>query len=402
MITADHVLSLRPFLTLSLFSIDRDDSELTPRGRDARTELLRLVPLIPDLWTLIRRFQEEIDQIINLTDEPDGNEEETVQQSLVYSVSVAAVMCFKCQSSDIMFFMPAVHSHLFTLQQVLPLVHSLFERSEVAVNIKGLFLLNHLLRNVGESAIPTAFYDVLIKHPVHKSLVRVMRYSSDAECRKQAVAAFKRLVSAFNPIGRVNVVSFLISDPKQASGMIELLLQQYRDFVMHDSCTFYGGVNLKNIIVRSTTACFRFSEECNSNNSADELVRHSESILAILNFVRFLLISGTRHETKIIEMKSLIRDRLIVPLKQEMKSNKHKLEQEMSRLCEQDSRSKAQALNQIKDLQLKIGNDNNEAGNTLELAENCPDDFQEQGVQMSLIKIEMIQSVVDRVEELVV
>ena len=381
-----HLLRLRPFLLKPLVG---QDHCLTPHGRDARRVLLQLAP---DFWTLLHRFRDQVDQPVCL--DGSSGDEETTQQSVVFSLSVAVLICL---SADVSFFMPAVHSHMFVMQQVMPLVTALFERSEPEATHKALCLLNHLLRNVGQGALPAAFCDIISRYPVHRSLVRVMRYSGDASCRTDAVNAFKRLVCAFDPAGRVKVVTVLLSDPTQVPGVIELLLLQYLHFVTSDATGVYADRrNLKAIITAGIIACFR---NAGASPPSDGLLQNSESILALLSLIRFLLLSHSHKEAGVRDMAPMIRDRLIAPLKQELASNKDKLEQELSNLMKLDSRSKVEAVDHLKNMQIQIKND--DANADANVTDDCPDDFQEQGARTALIKLDMIESVVDRVQELI-
>lgn len=392
--TADgmsDVVCLRPFLSSPLFqSDDDDDARLTDAGSDARRLLLQLSG---DIWSLLHRFRDHVQQPVCL--EESSGDGETMHQSVVYSLTVAVLICFRCKTWDIAFFMPSVHSHMFALQQFLPFVTALFESSEPEVNQKGLFILNRLLHNVGEGAIPEAFCDLLTRYPVPRSLVRVVRFSSDASCRKKAVATFKRLVCAFDPAGRVKIITVLIADPKQFPGVIELLLQQYRHFMTHDTSGSYAGRNLKAVVVNSIAACFR-NADATSSIPSQSLISNSESILALLNLIRFLCLSTSLKQTGIREMAPMVRDRLIAPLKQELSTNREKLVHDLHKTRKLDSKSKSDAVDHLKNMQIQIGND----ANAESVVHDCPDDFEEQGVQTALIKIDMIDSVVDRVKEL--
>lgn len=385
----DPVLQLRPFLLSPLLH----DRRLTSHGRDAE----RLLPqLAPDLWTLLQRHRHLIEQPVCLGDETGDSvveaQEETIQQSIVFSLSVAVLICL---SDDVSSFMPAVYSHIYVLQELLPLVIALFERSEPEVTQKALFVLNRLLSNVGESALPASFCDVLSKQPIHRSLIRVMRYSSDASCRSEAVNLFKRLVQAFDAAGRVKCVTVMISDPQQVPAVIELLLQQYRNFLTSDQMHLYSGCNLQAVVTAAIIACTRHSD---SSSPSHGLLSKSECILSLLNLIRFLFLSDFRKRSGIKDMSSVIRSRLIGPLKEELTKRKAEQEIELSNVLKNDSASNGKRVDTLKNMQIRIANDESNAEN---VTDDCPDDFEEQGLRMSLIKIDMIQSVVNRVEELI-
>lgn len=385
---------LRSFLQSDLLLPDRT---LSPSGHRATRVLLQLNG---NLWSLLHQFRRHVCRC--LVEANDAAEEtyETDDQTVVCSLAVAAYLTSCCKSSDLSFFLPVVHSHVFALGQLLPVVMVLFERSEPPVTKKGLHLMNHLLQNVGEGSLCGDFMDLLRCAPVHRSITKVMRFSADAECRVSAVETFKRLVRAFDARGRIKLMSYLIADPGQSAAVIELLLMQYRSFLMQDASKEYGRrSNLRTIVDNSIAACFRTNSSPGSDVPADALIQEkSECILALVNFVRFLLLNNSLKDETMTHMGPKIRNQLICPLKQELESTKGKLVQELTNASKQDSKSKADALQQLKSMQLRIANDDDSGSGGL--ADDCPPDFQEQGLRLSLIKVDMIQSVVQRIEEL--
>lgn len=381
---------LRSFLQSDLLL---PDHTLSPSGHRATHVLLQLNG---NLWSLLHQFQPHVCRCLGEDNDVGEETYETDDQTVVCSLAVAAYLTSCCKSPDLSFFLPVVHSHVFALEQLLPVVTVLFERSEAPVTRKGLHLMNHLLQNVGEGSLCGDFIDLLRCAPVHRSITKVMRFSADAECRVSAVETFKRLVLAFDARGRIKLMNYLIADPAQSGPVVELLLMQYRSFLMQDASKVYGTWSyLRTVVDNSIAACFRTK----SSPGPDALIQEkSECILGLVNFVRFLLLNNSLKDETMTHMGPKIRNQLICPLKQELESTKGKLMQELANVSKQDSKSKTDALQQLKSMQLRIANDDDAGSGGL--ADDCPPDFQEQGLRLSLIKVDMIQSVVQRIEEL--
>ena len=381
------MFSLSPYL---LRSLTTDAGHLNEAGRRAQAALLSQLSASPsrDLWQQLLRLPP------SATDQPSVGSEDSV----VASLAVAAFLAIRCKSSDLRCFVPLVHTPLFALERLLPLLTLLWERSEVQVSDKALALLDHYLHLVGPSVLSPSFYDLMRLHPIHKSLVRVMQYSSDASCRKRAVETFKKLVCAFEPRGRVRVTTILVSDPEQASGVIELLLLQYRQFLVTESSRLYAGENLMTVVKRSIAACVPRDDVV---ASADLLLSRSEAILALLNLLRFLLLSGLAGASETAQLTSLTRDRVVVPLQRQLESARRAKDQELTRVSQLDSHSRGEAVAEMRKMQVMIENDTSSQQHLLS-SQECPDDFQEQGLRVSLVKLDMIQSVVDILSQLVV
>ena len=397
MLCREEVTHFRSYLLLTLFRDDDSDSSkyqdkriLSNDGEEALQALLKLQKTVPELWSLMSRFEDEIRSAAGDWNQDQNSCSESYDQTVAYSLAVVVYLSYFCDNRQLNFFLPQVHDHVFRLQRLLPLLHLLFERSEVPASQKGLSLFKILIQNVSDKQIPSSFYDFMRMFPIHKSLIKVMVYSSNASVRSDAKNCFQLLLNTFEPDARVKLVNILIQDPEQQASVVEFVLMQYRKYLIEDTSDFYAGQNLEHVLRNSIPACLSRGQK---DVALDDISKRSDAILGLLNFIRFLC---SQSSLKSAVERAKVRDRLLLPLERDVLHAKEKLADELSNISKQSSTQRSETLSQIKHMKLEIPN----SSHADDVIGSCPDDFQEQGILLSSTRIDMITSVINRVKEL--
>lgn len=375
-----------------------------------------------NVYSLVRLFESDIKKTCQeVLREPLSGQslmEESRMESIIYSISGIAYMSLDYDANHFLpaFFVPLVYSDDFVIHHIIPLVVPLLERSDDLSTKKGLFLLKHILSLVRPTSLscqylPKHFYDYLRVYPLHVSLVKVMRFCPEASLRQEASVLFKRLLSSFEKTDRRDMIDILINTPCQVPGVIELAVNEYRSLVIEDQaflCKKHFSMTVKNLIVfcsikETSMSSTNDEEHSKTENKEDSaLLDKSEAILSLLNFVRFFSLRDPRdvNRTGIWDLKEMLTKDFVIPLKKRVEDKQSSLLLQLKSLKSEDEVTKQQRLDLVKNMQLQI--QNNASKESDAKPDECPDDYEEQSIQMSLTRLSMILSVVDRVHDIFV
>ena len=359
---------------------------------------------------------------LSITVEPSESEADvTPSESIHRALSVLSVIVNGPSESCPLpeYFISYVYSHLHSLTLHLPLVNFMLQSPDTCES--AISITETLLKNVGQDTLYCEYYDVLREFPIHRSLVKVMQYASDVKLRSRAVECFRRILHAFKPEGRLLMITITLRTPGQVSGLQELVLNEYRSFVVEERKTLEN----KPQMVFSSKKCIQSllntvmplctsdnsrgdvaanghfssvtSSSSTSSSSSCDILAKRELILSTLNFIRSLCLQDSRNkdELGIWSSVDLIRSRLIVPLSQAIDKTKSSLLADMDKLSREPAEERKERLDYMNRMSLKISNDPSSE-------ETCgvPDDFDEKGILASITQLDLISFVMSRVQEI--
>lgn len=343
--------------------------------------------------------------------EPSGDGEVFSQLEVTCrALSVLAILV-NVQSESLTlpkFFQPLVHSHSHALTLHLPLVNFMLQSPDTAEY--AVSIIERLLDRVGEGTLQPDYYDILRECPIHHSLVKVMQFAPDAKLRSQAVKCFRRILHAFNPNGRLLMINITLRQPGQASGLQELVLNEYRSLALKEESlnesqfVFRSKKSIQSLLRTLIPLCTTHEDSCESppcegknEPSKSDILAKNELILGTLNFIRFFLLRDPQevNSTGIWNLVDLIYTKLITPLNSAIEEAKTNLLSELNNLSKESAESKRAKLDYVSKMQLEIPNGPGEE-NTSKL----PEDFDEQGLKGSIVKLDLMSSVTSRLTEL--
>jgi len=366
------------------------------------TEVLSILKDVAhhDLFSMIRHYRPLIHSVCQDANrdrsEGDDDNEESPEESLVHGVCVIAYVSWSQEVADLLpvHFIPLIYSDMFIVHELIPVVIPFLERNAQNSISKGLTLLDKLLEHVGTPSLacfPPQFHDYLRRYPVHKTLIKVMRFSPEASHRRHAYNLFTRILHCFDRKGTFTMIDMLINEPCQVPGIIELSVREYRNLIILDNFASLSQRHLNQMIRRLITYCFESEED-------EGLLDRNEALLGLLNFILFLMLRDPeeRNDTGIWDLKDLLQQSLLSPVQNYLEDKKKSLLMDLEKCRSQDDKVKQNKLSFVKNMSLSI---RNEPSGVCASTEDCPQDYEEQGIQMSLLKIDIIQSVVGRVSE---
>lgn len=291
-------------------------------------------------------------------------------------------------------FAPSVYSHLFVFERQLPHICDLLESKEDEDSCgheKGLDLAQRLISLISVASLPAEFADTLRSRPIEKSLINIMRYSTLSANRKKALVVFKLYLSRYTNLGRYHFLYRIIAEPGQPTVVSGLDLTLYKDLVVSesDASAFYRK-NLHKFLKKAMAVCL-------PNGTETDLIENNETIMTTMNLIRFLSIrdSKTVNETKIWDMRESIQDKFLGLLRTAIDSSRTQFNMKLCKIKDEAANPTTSSKSQMMDINvMNSGKDDN---NEFELPEN----HEFEVIQVSLVTLDMMESVLVRVIELV-
>ena len=405
----DHeVVQTLIFIRNHLWDVKLSDDQPNGFPETVISNLKRLSTLGWDVFRLVSRYESWIIDVCRNVEGQDTQVEDgdTTETMVVECIGLLARFAVDETVIDHLplNFTPLVYSDIFVVHQLIPLVIPLIEKgNDCHATENGLFLLKHALSLVKSSSIscphlPRNFYDYLRLFPVHCSLVKVMKFSPEASRRRHSTLLLKQLIHSFGREEMRLMIDILINTPDQEPGIVELALNEYRCLVTDNECSFLCKKHLFKTVRNVIRFCGIKPEGPEDDNC---ILDKSESLLSLLNFLRFLFIRDPieRNETGIWEMKEQLIDNLLTPLLKGIEDKQSSLLLELKKVKEEGSEVKNQKLEFIKKMTIQV--QNNPEGEEKETDEECPEDYEEQGMEAMIVRLQMIQSVTQRVSNII-
>ena len=304
------------------------------------------------------------------------------------------------------FFQPLIYSHQYALTLHLPLVNFMLQSPDTSKH--AVCILERLLEHLGECSLHPDYYDILRECPVHRSLVKLMQFSSDVKLRSQAVKCFRQILYAFNPNGRLLMINITLRQPGQVSGLQELVLNEFRTLALKEESSnesqfvFSSRESIESLLRTVIPLCNMVEDTSERSSSTKEgsksdILDKSELILGTLNFIRFFMLRDPRsvNSSGIWNLADLIQSKLITPLDLMIEKTKTNLHKELDNLSKEPSKSKKERLDLMNRMNLEITNESTE-----ENMSDVPEDFEEQGITASIVKLDLISSITSRLTEI--
>lgn len=340
--------------------------------------------LIENLNHLIETKQEELDEIEMSYDE------------LMFSIGVESYITLGLNLSPNPYYLPCVYSNVFIFEKHLPVIDHLLNNSKTYSYQKGLTLADNLISRLGNYTLTVSFIDLLQIYPMDKSLIHIMRFSSNQVYRRYALQIFKHWLNTFDNNGKHHLLFKILADPELNKSVQGLVLGMYKDYIhLEKEKTALTGANLLQLTQKAINLSL---VEKNENFFTENF----ESICSLLNFLRYLFIRDvhSQNETKIWDIIDFIKQRL-QSLWSSLRIRRAYLKAQMKEVSlKEKNKSLIHSIghqNQQQPFKIEILNDDNQPEHLENLPENCEEEF----IVSSLNKIDLIESLIVRVNDII-
>lgn len=309
-----------------------------------------------------------------------------------YSLGVAAYMTIGQNLWPRAYFVPYVHSHFHTLERHLPLIYVLLERSENMAHEKGLVLAEKLISLIDKNSLSPSFCDLLSKYPIEKSLIKIMRFSSIKQNREHAMYVFKAFINRFTAFGRYQLIYRSLAEPNQNAGVRALSLGLYKGMINEDAtCPAYIGKNLHRFLRKAIDVCL-------PDGAESDLLEQHDTIMGTLNLIRFLCLKDARatNASGVWDMSEAIHKEFLTPLRKAVDLSRAHFLLELKKVETEKKSQPPQKKSLQQKMDIKILNNQ---PNEQELAA-LPADHEQQVIKIGLVKLDMVESILVRVNEI--
>lgn len=348
----------------------------------------RLEPNLFELYQLEQLICRQEENSINLSDD-----------NLKFSFGVQAYVTFVLLEEKINF-LPSIYSPIFIFQHHLQYILPLLERTELLISDKGLHLVDRLISKISEQSLKPNFIDFLREYPLDKCLIKIMRFSSKDEHRRLACKVYKKLIRLFNNKGRYNFLFKTIAEPNQFTGVRGLMITIYKDFLIENEDTKdessyeFIGSNLQNFMRL-------VMDQVNLKQEEFDLIENLDLLMSYLNFIRFLLLwdKGSKETGLLNEIKSI--NDFVNKLKKKTEYGRHFLQMKINSINpnkQKENKKRKKKLNNEISFEFDCMNGDE---NLFDLFNNMNSDDELVMYKQGLINIDMMESVLARVSELI-
>jgi hypothetical protein len=276
-------------------------------------------------------------------------------------------------------------------------MHALLEKRENLVHEKGLVLAERLVSQLDTCSLTSSFYDLLRKHPIDKSLIKVMRFSTLTGNRQRALGVFRAFVKSFTNAGRFQLLYCTVAEPGQHAGVKALALGLYKDFLASEpDPSAFTGANLHRLLRKAVPSCL-------PEKSESDLLENGDAIMATLNLVRFLCLKDPKsvNRTKVWDILDTVKKEFLEPLRKAVDLSRAHYKMELKKIEESPEAMAKKRKSKEAQFEVKVLNDESNASSE-ELFSNLPPDHEKQVILLALVKFDMIESVVVRVNEILI
>ncbi|XP_053687709.1 glomulin isoform X1 [Sabethes cyaneus] len=188
---------------------------------------------------------------------------------------------------------PAVYSPNYVFEVCLYHCVQLIKHEKPAVHYKGIVIVKNMLRTVQLKADDL---DLKIHQCFCTNLTQIIVYSKIERNRKEGTFVLRDYIHRFDKKGRYMLIANLLKTVHH-NGLHSFIATLYKDFVHSEllsssiPSSWYSGKSLKRLIMK---------EICVLKNGIEtDLMENSDSIIAGLNILRYLLIRDKSNRTSI-------------------------------------------------------------------------------------------------------
>jgi len=290
---------------------------------------------------------------------------------------------------------PRVYQHRYLLEFSLHLVQTLLSRHEASIIHKGIILGSALFTGVGIKDLDGSMFEHQNMSGLLESVVSVMTSARVKEVSRSSVQFLRDILKSFDDVGRCRLLEFLFvscSNENVRGHAISLLKDEINEALSsHDTPSlFLAGNSLKHLLLM-------VYKPVASGYRPSLLTSLSDRVMAALNLLRYLVIRDPRNEnlTGVWDLLSSIEETFLKPLRTGIVLCRTDVNAEIQKLehGEHASTSKQSATNgEDKVVEFSIG-------------DQCMPDLtaeqQKEAMHSALISLDMMESVLCRVEQLV-
>jgi len=385
-------------------SVDAADGSKTPCRECAKRCVSLLIQLQPDIIKLIADANEHREAIerqhnINVhtrqlaSGDPLADEMEelyNVEQPLS-SVGLAVLMYLVHGEKICTDSIPQVYQHHYLLEFNLHLIQTLVTEHSMAVIHKGIILGSSLFTDVGIKSMDGSMLEHQKMFGLLEALVDAMTSARVKEISQAAVQFLRTILKSFDINGRNRLLEFLLISccSENVHGLAISLLKDEIDEALcsGELSLFSAGNSLKRLLL---TVFSRVPDGYRSNL----LSSLSDRVMAALNLLRYLFIRDPRSEnlTGAWDLLSVIEENFLRPVHAGIVLCRADVNIEIQQLehGERTSTGKQQSTDSL--VEFNIG------------AHCMPEltvEQQKEAMQSALISLDMMESVLSRVEQLI-
>lgn len=324
---------------------------------------------------------------------PDEDSRLKLSEDLVkYSLGVQAYICYVLLDEQLNFIPSSVYSPVYVFAQHVQYAIVLLERSEPFICEKGLYLVEKLIFKLPDLSVKSNFLDFLREHPLDKAIIKVMRFSANEQHRRTAYRVYRKLVTVLDSKGRYNFIYRTCAEPNQYTGIRGLMITIYKDLVLDKAHTHeFTGSNLQNFVRLVIDQQNLVQEEF-------DLIENMDSLMSFLNFVRSLLIwnksNGGSRVTGVLDDPKEISE-FLDKLKKKIEFGRSFLKMKIN-LAKSGDKKQRKKDKLVLDIACANGDDN-----LSELFSKMSEKDEIAMYEQSLVNVDMMDSVLARVTELV-
>uniref|UniRef100_A0A834RBC7 Glomulin n=1 Tax=Sarcoptes scabiei TaxID=52283 RepID=A0A834RBC7_SARSC len=335
-----------------------DNSPFVASRSIANKVCYSITKLHPNFLTLLQRTD-----LISSDEEIESNTKNTdlflSREKFQFALSVLSYILEISRANPIVTtlsrlnFLPKIYTHIYNLSINLPLIQCLLKEDQFTALEKGLDLLHILLQRIEKNSIEPSFIDLLKQHPIDKSLISIMVFSSYVNSRVTALNLFKELVLCFEHLGRYKILYSILSSHRIHAGFQGVAISLYKNFVFDHP--IYQGANLHRLI-RAIIGILQI--EINPDDNEINLLEKNDLVFGTINFLRYIMIRDKRstNSTRIWDIAAVIRENFIKPVQATINMRRLFYKFEMHNLPESkssDSIASATSLNLTKHSQYR-------------------------------------------------
>ena len=243
--------------------------------------------ICPNIYSLLEKYKER-NEAFNKRVKEGGeiSDEDLFGEGLVSELSLACLMYLvHAEELGIMGY-PSLFSHQGILELNLPFIVLLLKQTEVEVRRKGVLLLENLIRNVDPFHLT---YNDLDRPEYFKALdstFDIMVHCSDREARQLCIKILPDFIQMFNLEARYQIFEKIFATLKHSGAYgfcVQLLKNQMEEILT-------GPVSGDGVFVKLKLKKILFLITSLKDGPATDLLEHSDRIISVLNFLRYLIL----------------------------------------------------------------------------------------------------------------
>ncbi|XP_075167233.1 glomulin [Haematobia irritans] len=289
---------------------------------------------------------------------------------------------------------PQVYNPMYVCEMGIYLAQELLIQNHPALHGKALGLVEKLLTNLGHRQIPSSDLDLDIHKSFCKTLCQLVVFSSQTHLRQHGLKVLRQYVLAFDDEGKYLILKNLIATVNH-HGICGYLATMYKDLVAEALKTTtselpktFSGQDFRSIVLQTICKLPQGVET--------DLIDNSDKIISSLNALRYFALKDKENLTGFWSFVQDIENQYMTPLRNALDLSEAHYKAEMKKV--QEGRD-ALDMEQLKMLDIAIGNDGNGSGNGLGLDLQLDRNKKIDLLNQSLCTFDFIRSLLGRVSE---